>query len=145
MVDKALLATKIAAVRDAIARIRSVLPASREAFVADRTAREVVVLNLLVALQACLDLAAHWLADEGWEVPQSYADIFTALADHQVLPRELARRLVGASGLRNLIAHQYGVLDSSRVHTIASSNLGDLDAFCAALASKASAGGPEAG
>ncbi|MBI1959753.1 MAG: DUF86 domain-containing protein, partial [Candidatus Rokubacteria bacterium] len=70
MVDRALLAKQVATVRDAVTRIRAVLPASREAFEADRTAREVVVLNLFVAIQVCLDLAAHWLADEGWDVPQ---------------------------------------------------------------------------
>jgi len=65
VVDRPLLAKQLATVRDAVARIRAVLPPSREAFEADRTAREVVVLNLFVAIQACLDLAAHWLADEG--------------------------------------------------------------------------------
>ena len=137
MVDRALLADRIAAVRDATARIRSALPASVEAFRADRTAREVVILNLFVAIQACLDLASHWLADEGWDVPAAYADIFTALVDHDVLPPDLARHLVSASGLRNLIAHQYGALDWSRIHTIASSELGHLEALCAALARRA--------
>ena len=65
MVDRALLAAKIAAVRDATDRVRAVLPASVEAFTADRTTREVVTLNLLVAIQDCLDLATHWLADAG--------------------------------------------------------------------------------
>ena len=46
VVDRATLAKKIASVRDAVSRIRSVLPTSRDAFVADRTAREVVILNL---------------------------------------------------------------------------------------------------
>jgi len=71
MVDRAVLDSKIASVQDAVVRIREVLPASADAFVADRTAREVVALNLFVALQECLSLAAHWLADEGMEVPQS--------------------------------------------------------------------------
>jgi uncharacterized protein YutE (UPF0331/DUF86 family) len=137
VVDKALLAKKVAAVRDAIARVRAVLPPSEDAFIADRTAREVVILNLFVAPQACLDLAAHWLADEGWDVPQRYPDIFMALADHRVLPQDLALRLAAASGLRNLVAHQYGVLDWSRVYAIASSEIGGLQAFCAALAAGA--------
>jgi len=50
VVDKAVLASKIAAVRDATARIRSVLPPSADAFRADRTAREVVVFNLLARI-----------------------------------------------------------------------------------------------
>ena len=137
MVDRPLLAKQLATVRDAVARIRAVLPPSREAFEADRTAREVVVLNLFVAIQACLDLAAHWLADEGWDVPQRYGEIFLSLADHGVIPRPLALRLAAAAGLRNLVAHQYGALEWARVYATASSSyLDDLGAFCAALAAK---------
>ena len=51
-----------------------------------------------------------------------------------VVTPELAARLAAASGLRNLVAHQYGVLDWSRIHEIATSNLGDLLEFCEALA-----------
>jgi uncharacterized protein YutE (UPF0331/DUF86 family) len=69
MVDKTLLASKIAAIRDAAARVREVLPADRVALAADRTAREVVLLNLFVAIQECMSLATHWLADEGLDVP----------------------------------------------------------------------------
>jgi uncharacterized protein YutE (UPF0331/DUF86 family) len=46
-------------------------------------------------------------------------------------------RLAAASGLRNLIAHQYGALDLARIHEIASSSLEDLLDFCEALARKA--------
>ena len=137
MVDRPLLARQVATVRDAVARVRSVLPPSSEAFAADRTAREVVILNLFVAIQACLDLAAHWLADEGWEVPQRYGDIFLALADHEIIARPLALRLVAAAGLRNLVAHQYGALEWKRIYGAASSTeLDDLEAFCAALVAR---------
>lgn len=137
VVDSALLAAKVATARDATARVRAVLPASTEAFIADRTAREVVTLNVFVAIQACLDLAAHWLADAGWEMPATYADVFGALARHGVIPSDLATRLAGAAAFRNLIAHQYGVLDWRRVYALAASDLGDLDGFCVTLADRA--------
>lgn len=140
MVDSALVAAKIASVADATARIRAVLPAAPEAFIADRTVREVVTLNLFVAIQACLDLAAHWVADAGWEMPGTYADAFAALAQHGIIPRELATRLPAAAAFRNLVAHQYGVLDARRVYALAASDLGDLDAFCVTLARRISAG-----
>ena len=137
MVDQAVLAAKIAAVTDAVARVREVLPSKAEGLRQDRTAREVVVLNLFVALQECLALATHWLADEHWEVPASYGDVLLALADHEVLDRALAERLVAAAGFRNLVAHQYGVIDLARLHAIASNDLDDLLAFCRALARRA--------
>lgn len=137
VVDKVLLATKVAGVRDAVARIRGVLPPNCDQFVSDRTTREVVVLNLFVALQDCVALAVHWLADQGLDVPQTYGDVFRRLGDHHVLPADLAGRLAAASGFRNLIAHQYGVLDWVRVHGIASERLDDLLAFCDELVRRA--------
>jgi uncharacterized protein YutE (UPF0331/DUF86 family) len=138
MVDRQVLAEKIASVREAVARIREVLPAERDAFLADRTVREVVILNLFVALQDCMSLAAHWLSDAGLDVPQSYAQVFQRLGERGILAPDLAERLAAASGLRNLVAHRYGALDWSRVHEIASTRLDDLLAFCEALARRAS-------
>jgi uncharacterized protein YutE (UPF0331/DUF86 family) len=140
MVDEAVLAKKLAAIRDAVARIREVLPASADAFRADRTAREIVTLNLFVGLQEAIALAAHWLADEGWDVPQSYGEVFAALADRHVLERELAQRLRSASGLRNLIAHQYGAVDAGRIFELASNDVEDLLSFCRQLAQRAGRG-----
>jgi uncharacterized protein YutE (UPF0331/DUF86 family) len=130
MVDAAIVAAKVSAIRDAVARVRHVLPREAGAFEADRTAREVVVLNLFVALQETVSLATHWLADAGLDVPGSYREIFLALAERGRIPRELAERLASAAGFRNLIAHQYGVLDPARVHAMASRELGDLLDFC---------------
>ncbi len=137
MVDKALVAAKVASVRDAVARIRAVLPEDRAAFLGDRTAREVTVLNLFIALQDCLALATHWLADQGLDVPDTYADVFRRLGERGAVPADLAARLSAASGFRNLIAHQYGVLDWSRVHAIATERLGDLLEFCSQLTREA--------
>jgi uncharacterized protein YutE (UPF0331/DUF86 family) len=137
VVDRPLYARKVADIRDAIERVRAVKPASAEAFLADRTAREVVALNLFVAIQTAIDLASHWLADEGWDVPQRYGEIFTVLAHHQVLSPDLARRLAEAAGFRNLVAHRYGAIDWRRVHALASpAELDDLEAFCGELAAR---------
>jgi uncharacterized protein YutE (UPF0331/DUF86 family) len=59
------------------------------------------------------------------------------LAERDVIDAALARRLVAASGFCNLVAHQYGALDWRRVYEIAKVGPADLDAFCAALATRA--------
>ena len=69
--------------------------------------------------------------------PDVYADVFAALADHSVIPSEMATPLAAAAASRNLVAHQYGALDWGRVYALATSDLGDLDAFCATLAGRA--------
>ena len=139
MVDKTILANKVAAVRDAVARIASVLPSTPEEFRSDRTTREVVTLNLFLALQDCIGLATHWLADAGWGVPESYGEVFMVLGERGVLDQKLALRLRSAAGLRNLIAHQYGVIDVDRIFAMATSQRGDLLAFCTQLSQAADA------
>ena len=138
MVDKTVLATKVAAVHDAVARIREVRPASVEEFLAQRTTREVITLNIFVAVQESIALATHWLADAGWEVPQTHGDVFAALAAHGVIDLALAERLRAAAGLRNLIAHQYAVIDFERVFAMAARDVDDLLVFCQELARRAS-------
>lgn len=136
MVDAAVLARKVAAIRDAVARIRDVVPETPAEFLADRTAREVVTLNLFLALQESIGLATHWLADEGVAVPDTYGELFSMLADRGVIDAALGGRLRAAAGLRNLVAHQYGVLDFTRVHAVARGQLGDLLTFCDQLAAR---------
>jgi uncharacterized protein YutE (UPF0331/DUF86 family) len=137
VVDKSVLAKKIAAIRDAIARMMEMRPATAEAFAADRTAREVVAFNLFLALQESIALAAHWLADEGLEVPTTYGEVFSLLGARGVIDPELAARLRAAAGLRNLIAHQYGVIDFHRLFAVARDDAGDLTAFCQQLSQRA--------
>jgi uncharacterized protein YutE (UPF0331/DUF86 family) len=120
-----------------VARIHEVLPDSAETLREDRTAREIVVLNLFIALQEAIALATHWLADEGWDVPQTYGEAFVVLADRQVIDHELAHRLRAASGLRNLIAHQYAAIDAGRIFELASNDIEDLLSFCQQLAQQA--------
>ena len=73
-------------------------------------------------------------SDAGRSVPTGYREVFAALEADGVLAGDLASRLAGAAGLRNLIAHRYGVIDLRRIHAIASTQLDDLLAFCEAMA-----------
>jgi uncharacterized protein YutE (UPF0331/DUF86 family) len=134
VVDATVRAVKTAAILEAVRWIRENLPDTVEQFHEDRLVRDSVIFNLFVAIQEAIDLATHWVADEGWAVPDTYGAVFRVLAEHSIVEWDLARRLVKAAGLRNLIAHQYGTIDFDRIYASASADLDDLIAFCHALA-----------
>jgi uncharacterized protein YutE (UPF0331/DUF86 family) len=134
VVDAALVAAKLAMIRDTVTRIGSVLPADLQSFQHNRTAREVVTLNLFVGIQECVSLASHVLADEGWGTPKTYGESFAMLAEHGVLSERLTARLRAAAGLRNLLAHQYGAVDVGRLYEFAATHRGDLTEFCSSIA-----------
>jgi hypothetical protein len=62
---------------------------------------------LFLAIQECIDLAAHWVADAGWTVPDEAGSTFELLAEQRALDHDLAAALRGAVGLHNCIAHGY--------------------------------------
>jgi hypothetical protein len=62
---------------------------------------------LQVAIEACIDIATHVLASEGWTPAGSARDAFLVLANHGKIPLELAQRLGSAAGMRNVLVHDY--------------------------------------
>ena len=66
--------------------------------------------------QCCVDLALELVAARGLGAPATYREAFVRLAQAGVLSPEHADTLQGWAGLRNVLAHQYTVLDLDRVY-----------------------------
>lgn len=88
-----------------------------------------------IAVHAAIDAAAQVVVSEGWPIGGTYGDVFRTLADHGVLAIDLGRRLSAATGLRNIIVHDYLDLDDRRVHAGLPQGLADLRDFCVAVTS----------
>jgi uncharacterized protein YutE (UPF0331/DUF86 family) len=69
-------------------------------------------------------------------MPTAYSDVFSALGRQGVIPMTLASGSGAAAAFRNLVAHQYGILDCRRVHGLTGARLEDLEAFCAIIADR---------
>lgn len=135
MVDPDLITAKLADLQSRIERVRARCPESAEALANDRDALDLVSFNLLLAVQACLDIGSHIIADEGWEPAQTLAGTFRRLHEHQVLQDATSRALAEAAGLRNVVAHGYAGVDPDRVYRAATDGLHDLEAFAQQVAS----------
>lgn len=132
-IDRALLAERSAVVLRHLDRVAAHLPADPAELRPLSSATDTVILHLWQAVQVAIDLAVSSCVRLGLGSPPTYADAFRLLADADVIPRDLAGRLVRAAGFRNLLVHAYGTLDLRRVHAIAGDGPADLRAFLAAL------------
>ncbi len=106
-------------------------------FVAATGDRDLALFYLFLAIQECIDLSAHWVADAGWGAPDDAGSTFDVLAERHGIDRDLADRLRLAAGLRNRIAHGYAMLDYRRVHTESQAGVPALRRFLAAVAREA--------
>lgn len=129
MVNRNLLAAKLAELADRVARVRKHCPPTAEALRTDRDALDLVSFNLMLAVQTCADIASHLIADEGWPAAASLGEAFERLHERGVLEEGTATALGRAAGLRNIVAHGYGGVDATIVHSAATRGVGDLEAF----------------
>jgi len=109
----------------------------QETYLADPQRRDLALFYLFLAIQECIDLAAHWVADAGWSEPDDAASAFDVLAERGVIDRATATTLRAAAGLRNRIAHGYAMLDYVRVHREAQDGIPALRTFLAAVTTAA--------
>lgn len=96
---------------------------------ASRRPRDLGMFYLFLAIQECIDIAAHWVADAGWGAPQGAGETFDKLHRHGVIDAEHAGLLRGCVGLRNRIGHGYTSIDPERVQVEFSAGVDALRRF----------------
>src|SRR4051812_22503407 len=102
MVNRDLLAAKLAELADRIWRVRRHCPHTAGELALNRDALDLVAFNLMLSVQSASDIASHLIADCGWPVATTMAEAFDRLAANGVLSQPVAKALGRAVGLRNI-------------------------------------------
>ena len=134
MVDPEILDRRLARLEQTVGDLRALASTDESRFLADRGLQAQAERWIQVAVESCLDLAHHVIADRGWPTPSSYREAFDVLAHRGVLDPELASKLGGWAGLRNIVVHMYLDVDHARVLSILRNDLDELEAFAQAIA-----------
>ena len=129
MVDRDLIIAKAASVRVHLDRIAAKAGTDLQVFMSDVDHQDIVAFNLHLAVENCIDIAAHIISENGWGVPGSASEMFYLLEDRGILDPELTERMIKAVGLRNLIVHEYGKIDLSLLFATVRNNLNDLNSY----------------
>jgi uncharacterized protein YutE (UPF0331/DUF86 family) len=95
----------------------------------DAVLRAAVERWLHIAIESCIDLAYHVVADHGWTPPDTARQAFQTLASHGLIPHELSGRLGLAVGLRNVLVHEYAEVDLELLAQVVARDLADLRQF----------------
>jgi uncharacterized protein YutE (UPF0331/DUF86 family) len=137
MVRRDVARTRIARATTWLVDAEALFGADAETFRAATRDRDLAIFYLFLALQECIDLAAHWVADAGWGVPDDAGSTFDTLADRGAIARDLADSLRQGVGLRNRIAHGYALQDYSRVRAEGLAGIPAFKSFLAAVGREA--------
>jgi uncharacterized protein YutE (UPF0331/DUF86 family) len=127
--DKIILDKKIDSILRCLARIEHRLPASRELFMEDYDAQDVVVLNITRAVQLSVDIATHILATHNQAVPNTMSEAFTHLHRQGIISKQIADKMKKSVGYRNVAVHNYDDISLQITYEIAKDHLQDFKEF----------------
>src|SRR5436190_16866832 len=138
--DQNLIAEKLESLRRCVQRVQTKCPQTPEELMEDPDLQDIISLNLTRAVQLCVDIAVHMLADLEVQPPDTMAGAFDALTSAQIIHADLAGRLKKAVGFRNIAIHNYDAIDWAIVHSIAVTRLGDFNEFARIISLRLKAG-----
>lgn len=111
-----------------LARLTPLKDKKRNEFDTDSYLRDIVERNLEVAAQCCIDISHRIIALESASKPKDYYEAILKMGELGVLTPEFARSLAPLAGFRNILVHEYLILDWDRVYERLQ-NLDDLEQF----------------
>ena len=137
MVDRDLIISKANLVTKHVKRTLEKSSVDIQTFMNDSDRQDIVLFNVQMAVQSCINIAAHIISDEGFGVPGSNNEMFYMLEENSYLDTQLVEKMVKAVGFRNLIVHEYGKLDMQEVYVISKRDIKDLLDYLKAVFKKA--------
>ena len=133
MVNRSVVLRKISHIRHALSRIKAKSKVSLDIFKNDIDSQDIVLYNLQIAIQACIDIGTHIIADEGWGVAGSFSEVFYVLHNNGVININLTEKMVSMAGLRNILIHEYEYINLEAIYNILQTNLKDIEKFIIAV------------
>jgi len=129
--DRDVINRKLDSLARCVRRIETKRPRTPDQLVSDIDLQDILSLNIERAVQLCVDLGAHLLADLELPPPETMGEVFQRLAEHNIIPGSGADALRKAVGFRNLSVHAYDRVDWERVFEITHHRMDDFKSFAA--------------
>ncbi len=131
--DIEVIEQKLESLRRCLQRVEEKCPASADILARDFDSQDILALNLSRAVQLCVDIGAHIIANQRVSPPTTMGQTFDTLAELGIMQPELAARMKNAVGFRNIAVHNYEAINWQIVYAIATRHLNDFKEFARAI------------
>ncbi len=129
MNSQALIEDKISTIRKYLAILEQYQRYSQAEIEKDVTLRGAVERYLYLLVQATIDLAEILIAYKKLRKPATMSESFEILGEVRIINTELQETMIKLTGFRNILAHDYAVVDYAIVYQVLTHKLTDVMAF----------------
>jgi len=99
-----------------LARLEPLKSKPRIEFDRDPYLRDIAERNLEIAIQCCIDICHRIISLENARKPADYYEAILLIGELGIIPPDFARKIAPMAGFRNILVHEYLVLDWDEVY-----------------------------
>jgi uncharacterized protein YutE (UPF0331/DUF86 family) len=130
MIDKQTVQERLDSIDTMLRLLRQYQTMSLEEFSKNELTLHAALYEFQTSLEAMTDIGNHLIAALSLKKPGDRAEIFTILAQAGIIPEALAKELIKAVGMRNIIVHGYRGIIVEVVYQTICKDLGQIEEFC---------------
>jgi len=101
----------------------------------DKTREWALRYGMLETIQAVIDISCHLVSKYNLGNPASYSECIELLEKFSYIDDELTKRLVAMTGLRNLLIHEYLIIEVGKLYALLE-DIGDFTLFAQKISEK---------
>lgn len=128
MEDKKLIYKYLHSLEDNLRRIRH-MDFTVDIILGDEDMQDLLDRRMQKAIEAAIDIAIHLASQLRLPSQEKASDVFKILAQNKIIDKQLAQRLKGAVGFRNILVHEYTEVDYHLAYSDLGLKLKDLEDF----------------
>ena len=88
--------------------------------------------GLLECIQIIIDVSCSFVAEKNLGIPKNYSECIELIISNNYLDKDLGERIIKMVGLRNLLVHEYGIIDLNKLYEYLN-HLDDIRNFAIAI------------
>lgn len=127
-IDKDLVTKKLDFLNEQIHKIED-MKFDEHSFVENSDIHDLVVFRLQQAVETCIDISTHIIAQTNAPRKEAAKDTFLYLGEQNIINSDLAQRMGKAADFRNRVVHGYDDFDFRLLYQDYKENLRDLREF----------------
>ncbi|MGB7297361.1 MAG: DUF86 domain-containing protein [Candidatus Aminicenantales bacterium] len=129
MIEADLIRRKLSRLNMYLEKIRPIAEHTLEEYLSDFYLKTSAERLIQLMVDCASDINNHIVVETGQRPPEDYASSFVRASEVGMLTAELANRLKGSGGMRNILVHEYLDIDDERVYKALPMALSDFKEY----------------
>ncbi|MFW6140597.1 MAG: type VII toxin-antitoxin system HepT family RNase toxin [Acidobacteriota bacterium] len=129
MIDSDLVRRKLARLNMYLGKLKPIADSTYKEYISDFYKKTSAERMIQLIVECASDINTHVILESGERPPENYSSSFIKAAEVKLINNELANKLKGSGGMRNIIVHEYMEIDDKKIYEIIPTAISDYKEY----------------